>query len=138
MELCGVCDLWSSSSLSWCRMELVLSLCGELGEHELACDIERFFGVRQISLLLLWWMLLMWFAMILEGGGVFERVSANSDATLKLLIRDEIVFIGGGESTEVTVGLGIVSTRIGVTVISGAFIINYSQTAFHKSSRSSH
>jgi hypothetical protein len=59
--------------------------------------------------------------MILEGGGVFDRVSASSDATLKLLIRDVMVFIGGGESTEVTVGLDIVSTRIGVTVISGDF-----------------
>jgi hypothetical protein len=55
--------------------------------------------------------------MILEGGGVFDRRSANSDATLKLLIREVIVFIGGGESIEVTDGLDIVTIRIGVTVI---------------------
>ena len=57
--------------------------------------------------------------MSLEGGGVFDRVSASSEATLKLLIRDVIVFVCGGESTEVTVGLDIVTKRIGVTVISG-------------------
>lgn len=63
--------------------------------------------------------------MILDGGGVFERVSANSEATLKLLILDVIVFIGGGESAEVTVGLDIVTKRIGVTVIPGDFSINF-------------
>ena len=59
--------------------------------------------------------------MILEGGGVFDRVSANSDATLKLLIREVIVFIRGGESIAVTDGLNIVTIRIGVTVIFDQF-----------------
>lgn len=67
--------------------------------------------------------------MSLEGGGVFDRVSANSDATLKLLIRE--IFVCGGESTEVTVGLDIVTIRMGVTVIPDDFIINCDATAFN-------
>lgn len=64
--------------------------------------------------------------MSLDGGGVFDRVSANSDATLKLLIREALIC--GGESTEVTVGLDIVTIRIGVTVIPDEFSIKCAKT----------
>lgn len=52
-----------------------------------------------------------------DGVDFIEPVSASNDATLKLLIRDVIVFICGGESISVTDGLDIVTTRMGVTVI---------------------